>query len=290
MKLEIDLDTIIESRSDHSRGSEWWQSTEAEIRTRVNRIKSRIGGHPEAFIVDFGEFQISVPAVTMGAVNSFDLFGLDELILFSFYGANRNRYKVVADLGANIGVHSLILSKLGASVDSYEPDPVHSSIAKRMFSQLDDDIRPRWHEVAVVPDAIISPKVDFVRVKGNTTSSHVLGAKSSPYGELDIFEVSTVSFKEILDEADLVKMDVEGLEAELLESIAGIDSFDCDIVLEVGSNDNAKRVYESAQRVGFQMYSQKLNWERCTTFLDLPSSYKEGSLFLSKKSDMPWGL
>jgi hypothetical protein len=40
----------------------------------------------------FGPFgEISVPYHTMGAVDTLDLFGLDELIIFSFYWANRAR-------------------------------------------------------------------------------------------------------------------------------------------------------------------------------------------------------
>ena len=61
----------------------------------------------------------------MGAINSLDLFGLDELIIFSFYWQNRNIYTSVADIGANIGLHSVILGHMGYSVTSFEPDPIH---------------------------------------------------------------------------------------------------------------------------------------------------------------------
>src|SRR5690348_14250117 len=37
------------------------------------------------------------PYFKMGAVDSIDLFGLDELILFSFYWVNRKRYKKALD-------------------------------------------------------------------------------------------------------------------------------------------------------------------------------------------------
>ena len=49
--------------------------------------------------------EIEIPFFSMGAYNTTHLFGLDELILFSFYAQNKFRYKKVADLGANIGLH-----------------------------------------------------------------------------------------------------------------------------------------------------------------------------------------
>src|SRR4051812_14568978 len=49
----------------------------------------------------FGD--IELPYYKMGAVDSLDLFGLDELIIFAFYRANRTRYRRSADIGANLG-------------------------------------------------------------------------------------------------------------------------------------------------------------------------------------------
>ena len=54
--------------------------------------------------------EINLPYFSMGAINSTHLFGLDELILFSFYNNTKKIYKKVADLGANIGLHSIVLS------------------------------------------------------------------------------------------------------------------------------------------------------------------------------------
>ena len=45
----------------------------------------------------FGE--IHFPYKEMGAINTLHLFGLDELIIFSYYIINKGRYKKVADIG-----------------------------------------------------------------------------------------------------------------------------------------------------------------------------------------------
>ncbi|HEV3022357.1 MAG TPA: hypothetical protein VGX76_07810, partial [Pirellulales bacterium] len=62
----------------------------------------------------FGPFgELTFPYVSMGAVDSLSLFDLDELILFSFYWRNRHRYRRVLDVGANIGLHSIVMSRCG---------------------------------------------------------------------------------------------------------------------------------------------------------------------------------
>ena len=61
----------------------------------------------------------------MGSINSLDLFGLDELLLLSRYWRNRERYHDAVDLGADVGLHSILLGKIGMSVTRAEPYPIH---------------------------------------------------------------------------------------------------------------------------------------------------------------------
>ena len=89
--------------------------------------------------IQFGQFgNLVFPYFKMGAVDSLNLFDLDELILFSFYLINRNRYKKVMDIGANIGLHSIFLNKCGFDVFTFEPDSQHYKILTtvRMFMPL----------------------------------------------------------------------------------------------------------------------------------------------------------
>ena len=53
------------------------------------------------------------------------------IIIFSYYWTNRKRYKNVADIGANIGLHSILMSRCGWQVTAYEPDPIHCDLIKR---------------------------------------------------------------------------------------------------------------------------------------------------------------
>lgn len=234
--------------------------------------------------------ELLIPFIEMGAITSKHLFGVDEVIIFAFYWANRNRYRRVVDLGANIGVHSMVLASIGFQVVAYEPDPFHSSVALKALrangiQNLD------WREVAVIGDSTALPTIEFVRVVGNTTSSHVRGAKKMPYGELECFEVRTESFSKIVEEADLIKMDVEGLEADLLSSLVDQSPTSAlpDIILEVGTQENAEIIFAASKTLGYNMFSQKSGWSLASELGDLPISYKEGCLFLTRDKEMKWG-
>jgi FkbM family methyltransferase len=255
--------------------------------TREN--EQRLANLDSEFTFEFEGNKLVIPFVEMGAITSKHLFGVDEVIIFAFYWANRNRYRRVADLGANIGVHSMVLASLGFQVVAYEPDQFHSSVAAKALASngIQNVI---WREAAVIGDSTAMPTIEFVRVVGNTTSSHVRGAKKMPYGELEYFKVRTESFSKIVEETDLIKMDVEGLEADLLSSLIDRSPASAlpDIILEVGTEENAEIIFAASKVLGYNMFSQKTGWSLVSKLGDLPLSYKEGSLFLTPDEEMNW--
>ena len=142
----------------------------------------------------------------------------------------------------------------------------------------------------MVRDARLNPSVDFVRVLGNTTGSHVAGSKANPYGALEIVRVPSTSFGTILREQELIKMDVEGLEADLIDAIPLKPSLKLpDIILEVGTAENSRRIFDSCRSRGLNMFPQRTNWRKATVLADLPTSYRDGSLFISLSDEMNWG-
>jgi len=220
----------------------------------------------------------------MGVINSLDLFGLDELIIFSFYWQNRNRYSSIADIGANIGLHSIVLGHIGFSVTSFEPDPTHGVEFLRNveINQLSS--------ISLVPKAVNvdGGVVNFTRVLGNTTSSHITGAKVNPYGHLDQIQVSATPFRSLLRSHDLVKLDVEGYEANLLTTVSDDELALTDVIGEIGTPANAKEIFNRFRMSQLNLFSQKNNWGRVQTLDEMPNSYREGSFFLSCKLEMPW--
>jgi FkbM family methyltransferase len=233
----------------------------------------------------FGPFgYIVFPYHKMGSIDSIDLFGLDELIIFSFYWKNRNNYQHVVDIGANIGLHSLVLSRCGFKVISYEPDPIH-------FELLMNNLNINKCDKIEARQAAVSKsdgEAEFIRVLGNTTGSHLSGAKENPYGDLDKFTVKIESIKSSIEWADFIKIDAEGHENEILSATKPQHWDHCDAIVEVGSEKNAIAIFELFNEYGVNLFAQKLNWERVCNIEEMPISYKEGSLFISRKDNMPW--
>jgi len=228
---------------------------------------------------------LRMPFVSMGAINSTHLFGLDELIIFSFYAVNKRNYHRVADIGANIGLHSIVLAKLGFKVLAFEPDSHHRELMTRhlKLNGVED-------MVLIHPDAVSTTvgSLEFVRVLGNTTGSHIAGAKKAPYGDLERIVVPTLKFKDIAKDVDLVKLDVEGHELAILTDTLREDWMKLDAIVEVGTLENAEGIFEHMNKIGVNLYSQKTGWNRVNTISQMPTSHKEGSLFISRCNEMNW--
>ena len=235
--------------------------------------------------IDFGPFgNIIFPYFKMGAIDSLNLFDIDELIIFSFYWSNRRRYKRVLDIGANIGLHSIILDKSDFEVRSFEPDPVH-------YEQLKKNISLNKCNHVKAFNAAVSSKsgeMEFTRVLGNTTGSHLSGSKKNPYGDLDRFPVNVEAIAILIGWADLIKLDAEGHEKEILTSTKKDQWLKTDAIVEIENQENAESVFEHFEMLGVNLFSQKINWQQVKSVQQMPTSYREGSLFISSKENMPW--
>lgn len=251
-------------------------------RTEVER---RFGPQADTAGEQLGPFgRIYLPYTRMGAIDSVDLFGLDELIIFAFYWANRSLYNNVADLGANLGLHSIVLDRCDFQVRSFEPDPQHFALLERNL-RLNGCKSVEPHQAAI---SVSGGELEFVRVLGNTTGSHVAGAKPSPYGDLERFSVSATAFRDVLAWADLVKMDVEGHEAAILTDTSPEDWAGTDCLVEIGTAENAEVVFRHFVATDVGLYAQRLGWAPVGRLEDMPTSYRDGSLFITRRAEMPW--
>jgi FkbM family methyltransferase len=235
--------------------------------------------------VRFGDFgPIVFPFRSMGAITSLDLFGLDELLMFGFYLRQRARYSRVLDIGANIGLHSLLLSRCGFQVDCFEPDPRTCAVLRTTLA-ANDCRTVRVHEAAV---SSRSGTTEFIRVLGNTTGSHIAGAKQQPYGELERLVVRTVAIGELLAEVDFMKLDAEGHEADILCATTREHWKKAEAMVEIGSAANAEAVERHMAAIGVNLFAQRLGWSRVRSAADMPQSYRDGSVFISNCETMPW--
>jgi len=276
------FEEIKNSPDKHPRGCEDYKRIESKLLEIVKKSGFVSGGSGKESYGPFGV--ISLPYFKMGAIDSLDLFGLDEMIIFSYYFNNRNRYKKVADLGANIGLHSMLMSKCGFQIEAYEPDPTHIEMIGKNF-KLNSVNSVNLNQVAV---SDVDRKTKFVRVLGNTTSSHIAGAKDNAYGDLETYDVNVVSAKEIFKNSDFIKMDVEGEEAKIILSTTKEDWKNVDMIMEVGNEKNKEAIFEHLNSIGANMFSQKQAWKKVEVVGNMPANYKEGSLFVSLDNEMLW--
>jgi len=277
------LADIAYNSSIHSRRNSYFAEKKSELLEELENLYSdNLDG--EISLGEIGE--INFPYFSFGNLDSSKLFGLDEIILFSFYYANRHRYKSVLDLGANIGLHSLVLRKLGFEVVSYEPDELHCQQFEKVM-KLNGVLNYILIRKAI---GVSNESLEFTRVLGNTSGSFIKDAKSNPYGDIQSFSVQVDDIADVLHQTkfDLVKMDVEGYEATLLNRV-GRESFNStDFMLEVGSVKNQSLIFDLIREKSLNAFSQKNNWNRVESVADLPSHHSHGSLFIGNPAGPKW--
>ena len=265
----------------HSPKSSLYEFLKLAARREMERLfEDNIPG--KVAIFPFGE--ILFPYFNMGNVDSLNLFDLDELIIFSYYYNRRSSYRNALDIGANIGLHSVVLAKCGYNVRSFEPDPVH-------FRKLAETVHLNGIKNVELYNAAVSSKsgeMEFVRVLGNTTSSHLAGSKLNPYGELERLMVEVVPIAEHLKWAELIKLDAEGHEKEIIGATDPVDWEGKDAIVEISSKENAEFIYKFFKGTNTDLFSQKLNWEPVRAMDDMPFTYHDGSLFLSSTRKNMW--
>ena len=277
------LNSIAKNCDSHSRKSYWYLETEKNLNEEIAIV------HNQGLVapINFGEIgEIYFPYFSMGQVSSTKLFGLDEVIIFAYLFNNKDKYREVLDLGANIGLHTLIMKKLGFQVVSYEPDSIHLAQIEKVMKLNDLGTE------GLIPKAISDKRgtMEYIRILGNTTGSHLLGSKEEVYGATETVSVEVDDILEVLDKGkfDFVKMDVEGHEVVLLNRITAQSIATTDIMLEIGSEKNAKEIFTILTNKKIPAYAQKINWSRVEKLEDLPNHHTHGSLFLSMQGPPNW--
>ena len=223
------------------------------------------------------------PRVNLGNLES-DIFlhAIEEFVIRAYYARNRKNYNTFFDVGANVGHDSLIAATLGWQVDSFEPDPEN-------YRKLQKNIKLNgFSNIRVHCEAIsdTSGEFNFVRVKGNTTASHIAGSRNY-YGEVDKINVSAITFADIGFLPDLMKMNIEGYEAKVITSIPMTvwRSIDCFVALH--NEEVKKSIYEYFNGTDINLFSQKIGWEKVYVIEELALE-KEGYVFISGNNEMPW--
>lgn len=276
----MDVQKLIEGvpgmRQHHSREDQQYQQVNLAIKDYFKNYNGEV--------LDIEPFQGVVwPRVDLGNLNSFDYFSLDDYIKYMFYKVNRNRYKVVFDVGANLGIDTLLFDKLGFEVHAFEPDPDHLEILKSNLSK-NESRNVRVHPVGLSDKA---ETVDFIRVKGNTSANHIVNDRDF-YGDYDKVQIKTITYPELGIRPDFMKINVEGHEKNIIRSIPVEEWRHIDAMIEVHNVENQTVIYETFKDTDIKMFSQKLNWAEAKCLEDIPKINKEGYVFITSANDIPW--
>jgi FkbM family methyltransferase len=218
----------------------------------------------------------------MGKITSLGLFAYHEHNVFLYYLNNFGHYKSVADIGGNIGLHSIILSKMGYKVDVFEPDPKHFILLKANLK------KNKCKNVKTFNKAVfnIKKKIQFTRVLGNPTANHISGYKENLHGKVEKFSVETVDIKKVVKNYDLIKMDAEGSEGKIIERLNRSQLNRVDIICEISGEKNAKRIFKHCRKNKINIFSHRIGWKKAKKLTDLPIHHLEGLIIITGKTKL----
>ena len=78
-------------------------------------------------------------------------------------------------------------------------------------------------------------------------------------------------------------------EVTILKSVPAATWPRLDVMVEIGTAENAALLFDHFRRMDVGLFAQKIGWECVTSVDHLPTSHREGSLFVTSRGRLPWG-
>ena len=183
---------------------------------RINALNERFR------VLIRNEVDILLHFQSMGKFDTLDLFTPEDLMMFEDYAVlAKGGCNHFVDIGANIGLHSLVAKKLGFRVVAYEPDPVNFEYLTGNFDLNFTGISSE--SIMLINSAVgsRSGSREFVRLGDNPFGNHILGAKAKVYGEYLKTTVNCIDASTDLElsSRSIVKIDAEGSDYEILHAL-----------------------------------------------------------------------
>lgn len=229
-----------------------------------------------------GNSRIIFPFYSFGNVRSHDHLEYRELVIFSIYQSILKMYTRFLDVGGNLGLHSIVASKLSNIELVYiEPDPKHVLEATKRFQLNGIEERVQIHQLAI---SSFEDSRIFVRVLNNTTGSHLEGRKNRVYGPIETLDVQVSKLHRFISKngRTLAKIDIEGAESEALGCLSEVEWDNLDCIVEITDLNSAQGILNMSRQNGLNIYSQKISWNLAVKLADLPHNWSEGSVLISK--------
>jgi len=237
--MKIDLSSILSTFINcESEIPQEYQSIGNDVNQVITECKNSLE-HGEYVEINLGAIgTVSYPFYKYKNLTSLDLLSPEDIFLFSRYVKNYPTIKHFIDIGANIGLHSLIAKKIGYSVISFEPDSETFSLSKEFFNEnniefieLNENVvfeeilakKPGQLLLAQAAVSDFNGHTKFTKILDNPTANHLSGRKKNVYGELLEQTVRVVCLDHLNFEA-VIKVDAEGEDAIILQSLLNSES------------------------------------------------------------------
>lgn len=166
--------------------------------------------------------------------------------------------KYIFDIGANSGLFSVIAKKINPSAEVFAFEPI-----PRFYAKLENNIKVNKLEVHPVMKAI-SNKDGKTQIFDLPVDHHyhasLKRSEVNHFDDIFSFEIEasrldSFFYKQKLEGIDLIKIDVEGFEVEVFESIGNlIEKFRPSILVELRSAENGGKIEKLIENLGYSFF------------------------------------
>lgn len=164
----------------------------------------------------------------------------------------------VMDIGANIGIYSLVaaLARQDLDIHAFEPNP-YAFARLRMHKEINRAANIREHTCAVGDSNRAMPFAWVIKPGGNIASGAGIQAHARPDMEritVPMIKLDGTGFDRILGPAPLIKIDIEGAEWLAFHGMSEVLAAKPDIILETFSAEACAAITARVQPLGYAAY------------------------------------
>jgi FkbM family methyltransferase len=230
---------------------------------RINRItdfvtRTKVG---ETFRVNYDEVKLTLSHANPQLRSRNKSFATKEPETLGWI-RNFSKHEVFWDIGANVGLYSIYAAHRGARVYSVEPSVFNLEFLVRniCLNQVAD-------RITILPIAVGTPTVCFESMH---LSSSAWGDSGNSFGDLDVgrsgpnrfaysykipgFPIDDLVGKLGVALPDHIKIDVDGIESEIIESGRATFSTVKSVLVEIPAYDGAaERIYRILTNSGLRL-------------------------------------
>ena len=207
---------------------------------------------PGEYTIPYGALKGKTIYNKPGKFSSLDVFSLDELLLQVLFRRITCSDFVVWDVGANIGLHTILLSDLAKVVVAFEPDARHAKALKKNLTL--NGITT----VRVVTKALYSKDgpLFFDNTNDNSSKAHIAEQGARIEG---IRGDTLISDNPYLLPA-IIKIDVEGQAHNVLIGMGTYLKKARYVICELHNEEESHYVYAILKSNGFRVLGQNMLW------------------------------